>query len=64
MISKLSIGNPVSEDRSGGKYLLERVENITAEEIELPKNILLGEICQWNDNIQVVEDEPVIEKKY
>ena len=54
----------MSEDRSRGKYLLERVENIIAEEIELPKNILLGEICQWNDNIQVVKDEPVIEKKY
>ena len=36
----------MSEDRSGGKYLLERVENITAEEIELPKNILLGKVCQ------------------
>ena len=54
----------MSKDRSGDKYLLERVENIIAEEIELPKNILLDEICQWNDNIQVVEDEPVIEKKY
>ena len=54
----------MSKNGSRDGYLLERVENITAEEIELPKNILLGEICQWNDNIQVVEDEPVIEKKY
>jgi len=36
----------VSENRSGGKYLLERVESITAEGIELPENILLDEMCQ------------------
>jgi len=25
------------------------------------RNVLLGEMCQWNDNVQVVEDEPAIE---
>jgi len=42
----LSIRNPVSENRSRGKYLLKRVESITARGIELPDNILLNEVCQ------------------
>jgi len=48
---ELSIGNPISEDRRGGKCFLERVESIYTEGVELPKNVLLGEICQWNDNV-------------
>jgi len=36
----------MSKDRSGGKYFLKRVENISTEEVELPRNILLGEVCQ------------------
>ena len=55
--NKLSIGNPMSEDRYGGKCFLERVESISTGGVELPRNILLGKICQWNDNVQVVEDE-------
>ena len=57
---ELSIGNPMSKDRSGGKYFLERVESILTGEVELPRNILPGEACQWNDNVQVVEDEPAV----
>jgi len=41
----------MSEDRSRGKYLLERVENIMTGGVELPRNVLLGEACQWNNNI-------------
>jgi len=36
----------MSEDRSGGKYFLERVESILTRRVELPRNVLLGEICQ------------------
>ena len=43
---ELCIRNPISEDRSGGKFLLERVESITTEGVELPKNVLLDEACQ------------------
>ena len=50
----------MSEDKSGGKCLLERVKSIMTGGVELPRNVLLGEACQWNDNVQAVEDEPVI----
>ena len=49
--NELSIGNPMSEDRCGGKCFLERVESILTEGVKLPRNILLGEACQWNDNV-------------
>ena len=57
---KLSIGNPMSEDRYGGKYFLEKVESILTGGVELSRNVLPGEVCQWNDNVQVVEDELAI----
>jgi len=57
---ELSIGNPMSEDGSEGKCFLERVESIYTGGVELPRNVLLGEACQWNDNVRVVEDEPVV----
>ena len=41
----------MSEDRSRGKYFLERVENISIGEVKLPRNVLLGQTCQWNDNV-------------
>ena len=50
----------MSEDRSRGKYFLERVEGILTGGVELPRNVLLGEVCQWNDNVRVVEDELVV----
>jgi len=31
----------MSKGRSGGEYLLERVESITIEEVKLPRDILL-----------------------
>ena len=58
--NELSIGNPMSEDRSRGKCFLERVESILTGGAELPRNILPGEACQWNDNVRVVEDEPAV----
>jgi len=49
--NKLSIGNPMSEDWSRGECFLERVESILTGGVELPRNVLLGEACQWNDNV-------------
>jgi len=56
----LSIGNLMSEDRSRGECFLERVESISTGEVRLPRNVLLGEVCQWNNNVQVVEDELMV----
>ena len=47
----------MSENRCRGKYFLERVESILTGGVKLPRNVLLGEAYQWNDNVQVVEDE-------
>jgi len=48
---ELSIENPMSEDRCRGKCLLERVKSIMTEGVKLPRNVLPGEVCQWNDNV-------------
>ena len=58
--NELSIRNPMSKNRSGGKCFLERVESILTGGIELPRNVLPDEACQWNDNVQIVEDEPAV----
>jgi len=50
----------MSKDRSGGKCFLERVESISTGGVKLPRNILLDKTCQWNNNVQVVEDELVV----
>jgi len=42
----LSIGNPISENRNKDECLLERVESITTGRVELPRNILSGEVYQ------------------
>jgi len=57
---ELSIRDLISEDRCGGECFLERVESILTGGVELPRNVLLGEMCQWNDNVQVVEDKPAV----
>ena len=54
---ELSIGNSISEDRSGDKCLFERVESFMTGGVKLLRNVLLGETYQWNDNVWVVEDE-------
>jgi len=56
----LSIGNLISEDRDRGRCFFERIESIMTEEVELPRNVLPGEACQWNNNVQVVKNEPAI----
>jgi len=56
----LSIGNLISENRDRGECFLEKIESIMTEGVELSRNILLDETCQWNDNVQVVEDKLVI----
>jgi len=58
--NELSIRNPMSKDRSKGKCFLERVESIYTGGVKLPRNVLLGEACQWNDNVRVVEDKPAV----
>jgi len=30
-------------------------------EVKLPRNVLPDEVCQWNDNVQIVKDELAIE---
>jgi len=56
----LSIENLISKDRSEDECLFERIESITIGEVKLPRDVLLGEAYQWNNNVQVVEDKPVI----
>ena len=58
--NELSIRNLMSKNRSRDKCFLERVESILTGGVELPRNVLLGEVCQWNNNVQVVEDEPAV----
>jgi len=41
----------MSKDRSGGKCFLKRVESIYIGGVELPRNVLPDEACQWNDNV-------------
>jgi len=48
---ELSIGNLMSENRSRDECLLERVESIITGEVKLLGNVLLGEACQWDDNV-------------
>jgi len=50
----------MSKDGSGGKCFIERVESIYTGEVELPRNVLLDEVCQWNNNVRVVKDEPAV----
>jgi len=47
----LSIRNPISEDRSRSKCLLEKVESIMTGGVELSGNVLPGEAYQWNNNV-------------
>jgi len=44
--NKLSIRNPMSEDRCRGKYFLKRVESISTGGVKLSRNVLLGEAYQ------------------
>jgi len=49
--NKLSIGNLMSEDRSGSECFLEKIESTTTGGVELLRNVLPDEACQWNDNV-------------
>ena len=57
---ELNIKNPISKNRGESECFFERIESITPGEVELPKDVLLDETCQWNDNVQIIEDEPAI----
>ena len=41
---ELSIGNPISKNRSRDEYLLERVESITIRGVKLLGNVLSGKV--------------------
>ena len=58
--NELSIRNPMNEDGSGDECLLERIESIMTGGVKLLRDILPGETYQWNNNVQVVEDELAI----
>ena len=57
---ELNIKNPMSKNRGESECFFERIESITPGEVELSKDVLLDETCQWNDNVQIIEDEPAI----
>jgi len=44
--NELSTRNPMSESRSRGKCLLEKIESIMTGGVKLPRNVLLGKVCQ------------------
>jgi len=41
----------MSEDGSRCECLFEGIESITIGEVEIPRDVLQSEVCQWNDNI-------------
>jgi len=49
--NELSIGNPMSKDKCGDECFLERVKSILTGGVELSRNVLPDEACQWNDNV-------------
>jgi len=49
--NKLNIGDAISKDEYRDKCLLEKVEYIIAGIIKLPKNVLLDEASQKNNNV-------------
>jgi len=49
--NELYIRNPMSENRSRGECLLERVKSIMTGGVKLPRNVLPDEVCQWDDNV-------------
>ena len=58
--NELSIENPMSENRSGDEYFLERIESAMTGRVKILRNILPDKACQWNDNVQVVKNKPAI----
>ena len=44
--NELSIKNQMSKNRSRDEYLLERIESIMIGGVKLPRDLLLGEVCQ------------------
>ena len=51
----------MSEDRSGGKGILELVKGGVTDIAEIPGDTLTGELGQRSDNVGVVIYEPTIE---
>jgi len=59
--NQLGIRNPISENKSRGECLLERIESIMIGRVKILQNVFSDKVCQWNDNVQIVKDEPAIE---
>jgi len=49
--NELSIGNPMSEDESKHECFFERIKSIMTGGVKLLRDVLLGKVCQWNDNV-------------
>ena len=41
----------MSENRGRDEYFLEKIKSIVIEGVEIPRNVLLSETYQWNDNV-------------
>jgi len=50
----------VNKDRSRDECFLKRVENIMIKRVKLPKDVFLGKIDQYNNDVQVVKDKLVV----
>ena len=55
------IRNPMSQNWSGGKSPLQGLKWFLSFISEIPRNILVSEMSQRNDNVGVVRDEPLVE---
>jgi len=51
----------MSKDGGKDKCLLERVESIMIGGVKLLRNIFSDKVCQWNNDVQIIEDRLVIE---
>ncbi|KIM65046.1 hypothetical protein SCLCIDRAFT_113814, partial [Scleroderma citrinum Foug A] len=56
-----SIRNPMSENRSGGKSLLQEVESRVAIISEFPRSVFAGKPRERDDDVGVVMDESMVE---
>ena len=48
---ELSIRNPTSKNRSRDECFFKRIEGIMTGRVKLPRDILPGKACQWNNNV-------------
>ncbi|KIM66076.1 hypothetical protein SCLCIDRAFT_111444 [Scleroderma citrinum Foug A] len=56
-----SVGNPMSENRSKGKSLLQEVESRATIISEFPRSVFVGKLHERNNDVGVVMDESTVE---